>query len=198
MKKILFVLILMVCLSSCGPSDAQIEAAIEQTRVARPTNTTVPIPTNTPTIEPTPTPDIEFLMDLSYDDVYENFLDAGVLCNDREIAEDGSYTQECNWVIDDGMVQGKIIGQSEDTVASFFVMFVQFVDKDITDEMETAFLDFVNFGDSSQEMQSWILNNLPNILESKEEKEYSEIISGVFLMLTGMDEVVMLLLMPGQ
>jgi hypothetical protein len=55
-KNILNVAVLFVILlSGCGPSEADIQAAIAQTEAARPTNTATPEPTNTPTHTPQPT-----------------------------------------------------------------------------------------------------------------------------------------------
>lgn len=55
MKKILFVLIIVLFLSSCAPSQAQIEIAIAKTQAAMPTDTPTPDPTRTPTLRPTKT-----------------------------------------------------------------------------------------------------------------------------------------------
>ena len=206
MKKIVYILVLMVCLSSCGLSDAQIEAAIELTQLARPTDTEVPEPTNTPSIEPSPTikptstPKIDFLEDLTNEDVIKIFENMGANCGDQVKESDGSYTysQQCNGTLSDGMVIVQIGGQSDDTVLAYFAMFVQYTGKDISDEAEDTFLNMTSFGSHSNEMQSWVKENLPKILSSDEELEFSTEISGVVLMLSGSAEVLTLLLMPSQ
>jgi hypothetical protein len=57
MNRKLFILtcLLATLLAGCGPSEADIQAAIAQTEAAKPTNTLTPEPTNTP--EPSPTPE---------------------------------------------------------------------------------------------------------------------------------------------
>ena len=55
-KNILIVAVMFVILiCGCGPSEADIQAAIAQTEAARPTNTATPEPTHTPTHTPQPT-----------------------------------------------------------------------------------------------------------------------------------------------
>ena len=46
---------MIVLLTSCGPSQAQIEQAIAETQAAMPTDTQTPEPTRTPTLRPTKT-----------------------------------------------------------------------------------------------------------------------------------------------
>lgn len=55
MKKLLYVLTIILFLTSCIPSQAQIEQAIAETQVAMPTETLTPEPTRTPTLRPTKT-----------------------------------------------------------------------------------------------------------------------------------------------
>ena len=202
MKKIAFVLLMSVILLGCTPSDAQIEEAIEQTKVAQPTNTDIPEPTNTPIIEPSstaqPTSNIESLQDLTNENVVNIFEDVGADCGVQVKEDDGSYTQECGGTISDGMIMGQVNGQSEDTVFAFFMMFVQFVDKDIQGEAEDAFLNLTNFGPHSDEMQSWITENLSAILSSDEELEYTTEIAGTIIRLSGYEEVITLLIMSNQ
>lgn len=50
----LITLFCLIFLASCSPTEAQIQAAMDQTQAALPTSTHTPEPTAT--IEPTPTP----------------------------------------------------------------------------------------------------------------------------------------------
>ena len=204
MKKVTILIFLVFFLTSCGPTTAQVEEAIEQTKVAQPTNTEVPEPTNTPTIEPSPTvkpssaPNFEFLQGLTSEDVINIFEEIGANCGDQVKESDGSYSQECSGSLSDGMVVGQIRGESEDTVYAYFVMFVQYKDKDIQEETEDVFLEMANFGSHSNEMQSWVTANLPKIQSSDEELELSTEIDGVILMLSGNNEVLTFLIMPSR
>ena len=204
MKKIVFILIIALLIAGCTPNDSKIEAAIEKTNEAQPTNTEVPESKNTPTAEPSPTnkpsstPKIDFLEDITNENVVNIFEDVGADCGVQVKESDGSYTQECGGTISDGMIMGQINGQSEDTVFAFFMMFVQFVDKDIQGEAEDAFLNLTNFGPHSDEMQSWITENLSAILSSDEELEYTTEIAGTIIRLSGYEEVITLLIMSNQ
>lgn len=53
--KLLSFFILVLLLTSCAPSQAQIEQAIAETQAAMPTETLTPEPTRTPTLRPTKT-----------------------------------------------------------------------------------------------------------------------------------------------
>src|SRR5688572_8677323 len=71
--------ILLILLSACGASDAQIATAIAQTEAAKPTSTFTPEPTSTqtpeptqtltPTIEPTPTLALPDVVQQTYADI---------------------------------------------------------------------------------------------------------------------------------
>ena len=47
-KKHFYILFIAILLTSCGPSDQQIQAALEQTHQAQPIQTSIPEPTSTP------------------------------------------------------------------------------------------------------------------------------------------------------
>ena len=81
------VVVLLLLLSACSPSDAQIATAIAQTEMARPTSTFTPEPTatltqtptptqtSTPTLEPTPTLALSDVVKETYSDIevtYQN------------------------------------------------------------------------------------------------------------------------------
>lgn len=174
MKKALIILLLSIAIIGCTPSDVKIQASIEKTQTAQPTST----------MTPEPTPDYKFLQDLTYEDAFNKFLQIGVLCSDRDEKNDGSYSQECNWVIDDGMVQGKIFGKSENTVSMISIMFIQFIGKDVQDEMKNVFLEFVDFGENSDEMQSWVSERIEDLQSSTDEHVYSVEISNIYLILS--------------
>ena len=83
MKSVLFAivsfLILILVLSACSPSEAQIAVAIAQTETAKPTSTFTPEPTSTqtpeptqtltPTLEPTPTLALPDVVQQTYADI---------------------------------------------------------------------------------------------------------------------------------
>ena len=72
-------LMLILLLSACSPSEAQIATAIAQTETAKPTNTFTPGPTSTqtpeptqtrtPTLEPTPTLALPDVVQQTYADI---------------------------------------------------------------------------------------------------------------------------------
>jgi hypothetical protein len=185
MKKCLLFLPILLVLTACAPTEAQIQAALEQTRIAQPTNTPYPEPTNPPTAEPTTTPDVPHLKALTYQNVYDMYLSAGIPCADREINPDGSYKQDCNWIISDGVIQGEIVGNSENTVRYFIIMFVPKTGENLNEKIEQTFIEFSSFGDQAGEMQFWINKNLPAIFESQTELEFTQEFADVTLLLSG-------------
>ena len=96
----MFLLVLSVFLIGCTPTDAQIEAAIEQTRIAQPTNTPAP--------EPTSTPNVVRIEEISYDEAIDLFLSVGIPCGEKEIFDNGTYTQSCDLILDDAIIQAEI------------------------------------------------------------------------------------------
>lgn len=56
MKNFLLALIILITLTSCGPSELDIQKAIEQTQASKPTQTDTIVPTETKTATPTPKP----------------------------------------------------------------------------------------------------------------------------------------------
>lgn len=55
MKKVILALIILISLTSCGPSELDIQRAIEQTQASKPTQTDTTVPTQTDTTVPTET-----------------------------------------------------------------------------------------------------------------------------------------------
>jgi len=177
MKKLVLLMALSIFLVGCSPSDAQIETAIEQTKIAQ--------PTDTPTITPSPTPDIRHIDGLTYDEVLTMFLASDILCVDREVNDGGSYEQECNGALLNGLIQGKINGESRDTVYAYSVSYVPFIGEDLYDEMEETFSRFISFGENAGEMKIWLDNNIQSVLNTEGLKvEYFEI-SNFTVVLTG-------------
>lgn len=56
MRKFLLALIILITLTSCGPSELDIQKAIEQTQASKPTQTDTIVPTETKTATPTSKP----------------------------------------------------------------------------------------------------------------------------------------------
>ncbi len=81
MKRIIFGILIITTLSACGPSDADIAAAIAETEAAKPTSTPIPtdtpMPTNTPTQIPpptnTPTPEPTTALGITFEEGEEYF-----------------------------------------------------------------------------------------------------------------------------
>ncbi len=172
MKKNVILSLIILLLAACSPSEAEIQAAINQTKTARPTLTptvtNTPEPTVTPTPEPTETTDFLYFINLDYSQANDMFIETGIFCNERVIDDDGSYEQECFGSMDDGLIRGMISGHSEDTVSMLFFMVVPFIDSDITDFCKKTFPEFVDFGDSANEMQSWVLDNIGKAIKNEE------------------------------
>lgn len=137
---------------------------------------------NTPelTILSTPEPTISDSDDsrhLDYSDVINLFLETGISCNEWEFGDDGYYRQDCLGTIDDGIIQGGIAGKYENTVAMYFFIVVPYTGSDITEYSEKAFSAMLDFGDSSLDMQSWVVNNIEEVAESETmdiSKEFSD------------------------
>lgn len=188
-KNVIIIIISLVFLVSCSPSEAQIQAAINQTEAARPTLTSTvtntPEPTMTPTPEPTSTLEFSYFEDLSYVDVYELFLGAGVPCSEREINSDGTYTTECNLILNNIIYRGEISGNSEDTVSKFMIQIAPLTGEDLKEEMEETFLDFVSFGLDIEEKQNWIIENLDNVLAASESQQVDMVFDDAVLYLFG-------------
>ena len=162
MKKIMFLLVLSVFLIGCTPTDAQIEAAIEQTRIAQPTNTPAP--------EPTSTPNVVRIEEISYDEAIDLFLSVGIPCGEKEIFDNGTYTQSCDLILDDAIIQAEINGKSSETVSSFGIGYIPFIGEDLTDEMYETFIKILLAFDNGQEMKIWLDNNFQEVISSAEPK----------------------------
>lgn len=91
MKKLLPLLFILILLSACGPSEADIAEAIAETEAAKPTETFAPEPTATATFtpeptatntpEPSPTPDSRIIQEES----------RSFLCEKDDMPADGKY-----------------------------------------------------------------------------------------------------------
>lgn len=191
MKKWLIIAFLVISITGCSPSETQILAAMGQTQTAMPTSTNVPteepIITNTPepTEEPTKESDILFLQDVTFDDVRRKFSLVSLKCGEKISQPDGSYIVECegmDWVM---AKKGEITGFSNDTVSSYTVVFVPVGDEDISSKIEFNFSIFVNTGNDADEKVTWIMNNLPPILQSTEAQRAVKLFSHEYLLLFG-------------
>lgn len=191
MKYLIIALTAIILLSACEVSDAQIQAAIEQTEAAVPTstNTQTAEPTSThtpePTHEPTSEPDFLFLPDVTYEDIRRKFSLVSLECGDKKSQPDGSYIVECDgmdWVT---AMKGEIKGFSTDTVSSYTLAFVPVGNEDVSSRIEFSFSIFVNTGIDADEKVNWIMNNLPPILESTEAQRSVKLFTHEYLLLFG-------------
>jgi hypothetical protein len=198
MKSWKFYFVLIIILTACTPSEAQIQEALEQTQAAQPTitktpkPTLTPEPTNTPTIEPSPTPNYKYLREVNHEELLDLLTRNAIFCDDQELNNDGNYEQSCSGIIKDGLVSGEITGNSQGTVAAFSIIFTPFKGSDISDRIEETFLELVSFGENADDMQSWIENNLEEVLNSKDGTLLTSKLPGIYLMMSGQNGVVLL------
>jgi len=170
MKKLVLFMVLLIALVGCSPSDAQIEAAIEQTQVAQSTVTDVEEPTSTPTIDSSPTPDVAQIEEISYDEIIDLFLSIGIPCGEKEIYDNGSYEQPCDWFIDDALIKAEINGNSIETVSSFVIGYLPLTGEDLSDEIYVTFSEILTRFENGDEMKIWLDNNFQDVLSSEEQR----------------------------
>lgn len=177
MRKLILLIVLGIILSSCSPTDKQIQNAIEMTEAARPTDTSTPNPTSTetttptitpiPTITTSPTPDVLHIEGLLHSDLLLKFLENGFICGEWEINDNGNYEQSCSSTtissIPDSIIMVKISGKSENTVSLYYTMFTLFKTFDSWDELEELLKTLVDFGQKPEENLTWISEVFPRI-----------------------------------
>jgi len=197
MKNWIYILIILFILTACTPSEAQIQAAIEQTQTAQPTITNTPEPTKTPTIEPTPTPEFLYIKNLTYVQMYSLFSDSYFKCDNRVFYDDGSYETECNFNYFNKFLYGSIEGWSEDTVCSVGCSMIGWAENWSIAAIEEQFLLLVSFSDQREEMSEWIVVNIPQIYYSDfdDDKQVQKEFLDAELFLFGGDSNVTLLIL---
>jgi hypothetical protein len=193
MKKIIVFLPFFLFISACVPSDAQIQTAIHKTQTAIPTVTSSPHPTITPTPAPTPTPDFVLLEGVDYSSLKEKFSIHDAPCNEKGFEEDGSYESTCEGNFEGGMIQGFIIGNSEDTVSSFSYLVIPYINAMNEYYIKGALVDFIDFGESVADKQQWIIEAVNETLERKNDDIMIKDYEDVRLIVTGAQGVVGLL-----
>ncbi len=110
------------------------------------------------------------------------YLRAGIMCSDPVYQADKSYEQDCNWFLSNGLIQGIINGNSEDTVSSFVIQFIPYKGENLDDKIRETFLEFVSFGNKVDEKQEWVNTNLDKYLGKEEGVEVNTVIDGnIFL-----------------
>ena len=87
----------MLLLTSCGPSQAQIEQAIAETQAAMPTETPTPEPTRTPTLRPTKTTSPTSTIDIKATQLEEARLKETFSNAMIEILKDDFGCVQANW-----------------------------------------------------------------------------------------------------
>ena len=160
MKKVIVTSILILFLTACGPSTAQIEDAIQKTQIVDMQFTIDALSNQDSQITPTPTPDVLYIKDLKYVDVFK-ILNSGTLnkCEDRTIHDDGSYETTCSFNYIGALQRASISGLSEDTVFSVGCIFVVHSSDFGTEEILNSFIELVEFSNQRSEMSDWIRAN---------------------------------------
>ena len=202
MKRFLTISMFLIIMTSCSPSNQQIERAIALTQEAIPTYTATELATltetPTPTITTSPTPEVQHIDGLLREDILMIFENNGFVCGDWEINENGYYGQSCSQIgygsVPDSIISGKISGRSENTIFTYSIMFVPFTTFSSWGDLERMIKSFVEFGQDPRDNIAWVDENFKKIENSEnfvEKKNYfdSEIIlsntaSVVLLMIT--------------
>jgi len=192
MKNRFFLILLGFLLIGCTPSEGQIQAAIEETQIAQPTITQTPEPTITPTIEPSPTPSYRYLRNISRTDLVNILSASAIQCGEPEVEIDETYTQFCFGSITNGLFEAEIMGNSYESISGFRITVIPYTEKDLSKVAAGIFKNAVDFGKFAIDMQTWIEENLSEIISASEGTTLTKEFSEIYIMLSGQSGTVLL------
>ena len=192
MRKGLISVLLFLILTACTPSEGQIEDAIEKTQTAQPTITQTPEPTKTPTIEPSPTPSYRYLRNISRTDLVNILSASAIQCGEPKVEIDETYTQFCFGSITNGLFEAEIMGNSYESISGFRITVIPYTGKDLSKVAAGIFKNAVDFGKFAIDMQTWIEENLPEIISASEGTTLTKEFSEIYIMLSGQSGTVLL------